>query len=132
MKYLLPLLLLTGCVGSAKQTNIQVADAVSQGINAVAPTLLEEYTVQLRTCKVEAASMPDYQLCASKVDERWSHFRDVWRSTRELQDRYARALEHKDPGLVDYVGWLQESWCQLKTVAPMKLPAVPGLVCKDE
>jgi len=132
MKYLLIPFLFLGCTGTAHNTHLQVADAVSVGINTAVPTIVDEYKVQLRTCRVEAASLPDYQLCASKVDEKWSHFRDLWRNIRQLQDRYATALEHKDPGLTDYVQWLQESWCQLKTVAPFKLPEVPGLVCKDE
>jgi hypothetical protein len=135
MKYLLPcFLLLSGCVGSAKQTQIQVADAVSAGVNASVLTIKEEYTLQIRTCRVTALSQPDYAMCASQVDERWSHFRDVWRRTRRMQDEYAKALETKDPSLVDYVQWLQTSWCQLKTVAPegLKLPEVPGLKCEDE
>jgi hypothetical protein len=134
MKYLLPILLLTGCAGTARQTHIQVADAVSAGVNASVLTIKEEYTLQLRECRTSSKTLLDRDVCVSKVDERWEHFRDTWRNVRRLQDAYAKALETKDPGLADYVQWLQTSWCQLKTVAPagLKLPEVPGLKCEAE
>jgi hypothetical protein len=104
---------------------------VSASVNTVAPAVVEEYKIQLRTCRGEP-DFPSYQLCASKVDEKWSHFRDLYSNIRRMQDDYAKALETKDPGVVEYVQWLQTAWCHLKTVAPFKMPEVPGVKCSDE
>jgi hypothetical protein len=127
MKYLIPFLILPlSCTGSARQTHVNVADAVSQGINTVVPTIVEEYKVQLRECRVNGEV---YALCASKVDERWSHFRDLFRQTRRLQDEYATAIETHSPNALNYIQFLNTAWCQLVTVAPFKMPEVPGVSC---
>lgn len=132
MKYLILPLLLVGCSASAHQTHLQVADAISQGINATTPSVVEEYRTQLRTCRVEAAgNILQYRLCAGEVDERWSHFRELYHNIRNLQDTYAKALEAKDPGIVDYVKWMNDAWCQLSAAAPFKMPEVPVVKCNE-
>lgn len=132
-KYLLPVFLfLSGCVGSARQTHLQVADAISQSINTVAPRVVDEYKLQLRACRVEfPGDLPKYRSCADGVNERWSHFRSLYRNVRNLQDTYARALEANDPNIVDYVKWMNDAWCQLGKAAPFKMPEVPGVTCHE-
>lgn len=134
MKYVIPFtLLLTSCAGQAKQTHLAVADAVSVSVNTIAPRIVDEYRLQLRTCRVEAAGdLFKYRLCAVKVDQNWEHFRSLYRNIRDLQDTYAKSLEAKDPNIVDYVSWLTTSWCQLTLAAPFKMPEVPGVKCSDE
>ena len=136
MKHLLPIiaLTLTACTGSTHQTHMRVADTISRAVNETVPAIKTQYAVDLRTCRTTALTLPDYHLCASQVDERWSHFRDVWFHMRNVQADYAKALETKEPSLPDYAEWVEMAYCQLKSVAPesLKLPAVPGLRCKDE
>lgn len=128
MRYILPfLILLPACVGEARQTHLQIADAISVSINTVAPTIVEEYKMQLRECRNKEEL---YEVCASRVDERWSHFRDLWRQTRRLQDQYAHAIETKEPNALNYLQFLNTAWCQLVTVAPFKMPEVPGVHCE--
>ncbi len=135
MKYLLPIiaLTLTACTAGQQQTQLQIADKISQGVNAVAPAIVEQYTVDLRMCRSSATSLLEYKVCAAQVDSNWEHFRTVWSRARSMQADYAKALENKEPSLPDYAEWLQMTYCQLKAVSPasLKLPAVPGLVCKD-
>lgn len=128
-------LALVGCSASTKQTQLTAADAISQGINTTVPTIVEQYRVDLRTCRTEAAGDPAvYIMCAGQVEERWSHFKDVWRRFRRMQDAYASALETKEPNLAVYAQWLQTAFCELKSAAPesLKIPSVPGVVCKDD
>lgn len=134
MKYLPILALaLAGCTAGQQQTQLQIADRISKGINEVAPTIVDQYKVDLRACRSSAQSLLEYKVCASEVDSKWEHFRTVWARARSMQADYAKALENREPSLSDFAEWVQMSYCQLKAVAPssLKLPEVPGLVCKD-
>lgn len=133
MKYLLPCIFLIGCTPTSHQTHMNVADAISESVNTVAPMLVEQYRTDLRECRIKhTGDLPSYRICAGEVDEQWAGVRRVWGHMRNAQEDYAKALETKEPKLSDYAEWLQMAFCQLKSVAPktVKLPEVPGLVCK--
>jgi hypothetical protein len=133
MKYFLPILLLAGCSPAGRQAQFKVADSISQAANATVPSITAQYKQDLRECLVPAETKLQYEVCASKVEERWSRLRLAWSHLRRVQDEYASALEKHEPILADYAQWLQTAYCHLKEVAPpsLKLPSVPGLKCDE-
>ena len=134
MRYL-PILALSllGCTATQRSTQIQVADAISTGMNTLVPTIVEQYKIDLRMCRVEdPENTHAYLVCASEVEQRWGAFKSLWRQARHYQDEYATAIETHNPSLPDYAGWLQTAYCEMKAASPagLQLPDVPGLVCE--
>lgn len=130
--FLLAALLALSC--GSRQAHLKVADAIANGVNSAAPAIVEQYKVELRTCRVEAQDLHGYTVCAAKVEERWGPLKDAWRRSRRMHDAYATMIEKGEPVLEDYVATMRKAWCELADAAKgvVKMPDVPGLRCGGE
>ncbi len=127
MRWLL-LLALVSCSPSARNIQVQTANAVAVAANKAAPLIVEEYRKAGVNCVDKAETLLDADVCLTQLESKYGKVKIAWMGMRRAQIEWADALKSGSPKISDFMNGMEHAYCDLVHEMP-KLPTVPGLSC---
>ncbi len=122
------LLLLAACSPSARNIQVQTANAVAVAANKAAPLIVEEYRKAGVDCVDNSETILDADVCLTQLENKYSKVKIAWMGMRRAQIEWADALKSGSPKISDFMIGMEHAYCDLVHEMPT-LPTVPGLSC---
>lgn len=127
MKWLL-FLALVSCSPSARNIQVQTANAVAVAANAAAPLIVAAYKKEGVACIDDSPTLVEADACLTKLEFKYGKVRIAWMGMRRAQLEWSEALERSDAKISDYMVSMEHAYCDLSKELP-SVPKVPGLTC---
>lgn len=129
MRWLALLLLsLSACSPSARNIQVQTANAVAVAANKAAPLIVEEYRKAGVACVDNSETILGADVCLTQLESKYGKVKIAWMGMRRAQIEWADALKSGSPKISDFMIGMEHAYCDLVHEMPT-LPTVPGLSC---